>query len=155
MVMKTQGLDPAADDYEVHEAAVAACRQRGLLSEQMQRELDQRHRLAVEAFRPAKSETALAALWADALGRGDVVAALWAVLSEVAEHVVWHGRKLSPEDWKHVFTASLKRMDVVPNLEGTGFVALGLSTSKMSKREFSDLLELVNAFAAERIEVTA
>jgi hypothetical protein len=46
-------------------------------------------------------------------------------------------------------------MDVVPNLEGTGFVALGLSTSKMSKREFSDLLELVNAFAAERIEVAA
>jgi hypothetical protein len=82
-------------------------------------------------------------------------AALWAILSEVSEHVVWHGRKLSPEDWKHVFTASLKRMDVVPNLEGTGFVALGLSTSKMSKREFSDLLELVNAFAAERIEVTA
>lgn len=82
-------------------------------------------------------------------------AALWAVLSEVSEHVVWHGRKLSPEDWKHVFTASLKRMDVVPNLEGTGFVALGLSTSKMSKREFSDLLELVNAFAAERIEVAA
>jgi hypothetical protein len=82
-------------------------------------------------------------------------AALWAVLSEVAEHVVWHGRKLSPEDWKHIFTASLKRMDVVPNLEGTGFVALGLSTSKMGKREFSDLLELINAFAAERIEVTA
>jgi hypothetical protein len=82
-------------------------------------------------------------------------AALWAILSEVSEHVVWHGRKLSPEDWKHIFTASLKRMDVVPNLEGTGFVALGLSTSKMSKREFSDLLELVNAFAAERIEATA
>ena len=68
---------------------------------------------------------------------------------------MWHGRKLSAEDWKHIFTASLKRMDVVPNLEGTGFVALGLSTSKMSKREFSDLLELVNAFAAERIEVAA
>ena len=82
-------------------------------------------------------------------------AALWAILSEVSEHVVWHGRKLSPEDWKHIFTASLKRMDVVPNLEGTGFVALGLSTSKMSKREFSDLLELINAFAAERIEVAA
>ena len=82
-------------------------------------------------------------------------AALWAILHEISEGVDWHGRKLSPEDWKNVFTASLKRMDVVPNLEGTGFVALGLSTSKMSKREFSDLLELVNAFAAERIEVAA
>lgn len=77
-------------------------------------------------------------------------ALLWAMLHEISEQVVWHGRKLSPEDWKHVFTASLKRMDVVPNLEGTGFVALGLSTSQMTKREFSDLIELINAFAAER-----
>jgi hypothetical protein len=62
---------------------------------------------------------------------------------------MWHGRKLSPDDWKMVFTASLKKMDVVPNLDNTGFVALGLSTSKMSKRELSDLLELVYAFGAE------
>jgi len=82
-------------------------------------------------------------------------AALWAILHEIAEHVVWHGRKLTPTDWKHIFSSSLKRMDVVPNLEGTGFVALGMSTSVMSKREFSDLLELAHAFAAERIEVAA
>jgi hypothetical protein len=81
---------------------------------------------------------------------GEQNAALWAILHEISEQVDWHGRKLSPEDWKHVFSASLKRMDVVPNLEGSGFVALGLSTSKMSKREFSDLLELIHAFAAER-----
>jgi hypothetical protein len=80
----------------------------------------------------------------------DQNAALWAILSEISEQVIWHGRKLSPTDWKHVFTASLKRMDVVPNLEGTGFVALGMSTSYMSSREFSDLLELIHAFAAER-----
>jgi len=78
-------------------------------------------------------------------------AALWAILHEISEGVDWHGRKLSPTDWKNVFTASLRRMDVVPNLEGTGFVALGQSTSSMGKREFSDLLELANAFAAERL----
>ena len=77
-------------------------------------------------------------------------ALLWAMLHEISERVVWHGRKLSPEDWKHVFSSSLRRLDVVPNLEGTGFVALGLSTSRMTKREFSDLIELINAFAAER-----
>jgi hypothetical protein len=76
-------------------------------------------------------------------------AALWAVLGEVSERVVWHGKKLSPEDWKHVFTASLHKMEVVPNLDGTGFVALGLSTSRMSKREFSELIELATAFLAE------
>ena len=77
-------------------------------------------------------------------------ALLWVMLHEISEQVDWHGRKLSPEDWKHVFSSSLRRLDVVPNLEGTGFVALGLSTSRMSKREFSDLIELIAAFAAER-----
>lgn len=77
-------------------------------------------------------------------------ARLWACLHEIAERVEWYGRKLSAEDWKHVFSASLRKLDVVPNLDGTGFVALGMSTSKMSKREFSDMLELINAFAAER-----
>lgn len=75
-------------------------------------------------------------------------AALWAMLNDIASQVVWHGRKLDAESWKHIFTSSLKRQDVVPNLEGTGFVVLGLSTSKMSKSEMSDLLELIAAFAA-------
>jgi len=77
-------------------------------------------------------------------------ALLWAMLHEISDQVVWHGRKLDPESWKHLFSSSLRKLDVVPNLEGTGFVAMGLSTSKMSKKEFSDLLELINAFAAER-----
>lgn len=75
---------------------------------------------------------------------------LWASLTDVSEQVEWYGKKLAPEDWKAIFTASLKRLEVVPNLDGTGFVALGTSTSKMSKREISDLLELIYAFGAER-----
>lgn len=80
----------------------------------------------------------------------DQNARLWASLTDVSEQVNWHGKKLTPEDWKTVFTASLKQMQVVPNLTNTGFVALGQSTSKMSKREFSDLLELIYAFGSER-----
>lgn len=76
-------------------------------------------------------------------------AKLWASLADISEQVVWHGKRLSPEDWKHVFTASLRKLTVVPNLDGTGFVALGLSTSRMTKREFSDLIELIAAFGAE------
>lgn len=76
-------------------------------------------------------------------------ARLWAMLHEVSEQVVWHGRKLDSESWKHIFTSSLKKMDVVPNLEGTGFVALGLSTSKMSVREMCDLQALIEAFGLE------
>lgn len=80
----------------------------------------------------------------------DQNARLWAMLGDVSEQVNWHGKRLSPEDWKHVFSSALKKMEVVPNLDGTGFVALGLSTSRMSKRELSDLMELIAAFGAER-----
>lgn len=77
-------------------------------------------------------------------------AALWAMLNDVAAQVVWHGRKLDAESWKHIFTSSLKRLDVVPNLDGTGFVVMGLSTSNMSKAAMSELLELIAAFAAQQ-----
>jgi hypothetical protein len=77
-------------------------------------------------------------------------AKLWALLTDISEQVEWYGKRLTPEDWKHVFSASLRKLTVVPNLDGSGFVALGMSTSRMSKREFSDLLELIQAFGAER-----
>jgi len=75
-------------------------------------------------------------------------AKLWAMLNDISQQVIWHGKRLQSEDWKHIFTASLKQMQVVPNLDNTGFVALGLSTSKMTKREMSDLIELIMAFGA-------
>jgi len=77
-------------------------------------------------------------------------AKLWATLTDIAEQVEWYGKKLTPEDWKHLFTSSLRKLQVVPNLDGSGFVALGLSTSKMSVREMSELIELAQAFGAER-----
>lgn len=75
---------------------------------------------------------------------------MWALLTDISDQVIWHGKRLTPEDWKMVFTASLRRLEVVPNLDSTGFVALGLSTSKMCKRELSDLMTLIEAFGAER-----
>ena len=79
----------------------------------------------------------------------DQNARLWASLADIADQVEWYGKRLSSEDWKHVFSSSLRKLQVVPNLDGSGFVALGLSTSRMSKRELSDLLELIYAFGVE------
>ena len=76
-------------------------------------------------------------------------ARLWAMLNDISEQVVWYTRKLDSESWKHIFSSSLNKLDVVPNLDGNGFVALGLSTSKMSKRELSDMMELISAFGDE------
>ena len=74
---------------------------------------------------------------------------LWAMLTEVAHQVDWYGQKLTPEDWKDVFTAALRRARVVPGIDG-GFVPLGMRTSDMSKGEMSALFELIEAFGAER-----
>lgn len=75
-------------------------------------------------------------------------ALLWATLTDISQQVDWYGRKLSPENWKHVFSAALKKQDVVPGLDG-GFVVLGLSTSKMTVGEMADLQTLMEAFGAE------
>jgi len=77
-------------------------------------------------------------------------ARLWAMLGDVSRQVEWYGKKLDPEDWKHVFSSSLRKLAVVPNIDGTGFVALGLSTSRMSKAELGDLMTLIEAFGAQR-----
>ncbi|ELY5855428.1 recombination protein NinB [Cronobacter malonaticus] len=74
---------------------------------------------------------------------------LWATLRDVSEQVVWHGMKLDSEDWKHIFTAALKGQRSAPGING-GVVVLGQSTSKMRVSEFSELLELIYAFGAER-----
>lgn len=71
---------------------------------------------------------------------------MWAILTDLSEQVVWHGRRLSPEEFKDLLTASLRKMDVVPNTEGTGFVVLGGRTSEMSIREMAELCEFAEAF---------
>jgi hypothetical protein len=76
-------------------------------------------------------------------------ARLWAMLTDVSKQVNWYGRKLSQEEWKHVFTASLAKQDVVPGIDG-GFVVLGKSTSKMTKPEMSELQQLIEAFGAQQ-----
>lgn len=73
---------------------------------------------------------------------------MFAMLTDVSRQVVWHGQKLSKEEWKDVFTAALKRQKVVPGIDG-GFVVLGSSTSRMTVAEMGELMELVAAFGAE------
>lgn len=73
---------------------------------------------------------------------------MWAMLADIARQVVWHGQKLDSEDWKHVFSASLNKQRAVPGLDG-GFVVLGTRTSKMTKPEMSDMIELMYAFGAQ------
>ena len=76
-------------------------------------------------------------------------ARMWAMLTEVSRQVDWYGQKLTAEEWKDVFSASLKKQKAVPGLDG-GFVILGQRTSKMTVREMADLMTLIEAFGAEK-----
>jgi hypothetical protein len=75
-------------------------------------------------------------------------ALMWVLLQELADQVVWHGQRLSAENWKDMCTAALKQQEVVPGIE-KGFVVLGTSTRRMSKQEMSDLIEFIYAFGAQ------
>lgn len=73
---------------------------------------------------------------------------MWAMLSDIANQVIWYKKTLTPENWKDVFSAALKKQEVVPSIDG-GFVVLGQSTSSMSIKQMLDLQELMSAFGAE------
>ena len=79
----------------------------------------------------------------------DQNARMWAMLTEVARQLKWHGQRLSADDWKLVFLSALKQeLRIVPNLDGTGFVQLGRSSSSLSVGEMADLMDLIAAFGA-------
>ncbi len=76
---------------------------------------------------------------------------MWAMLTDLARQVPWHGLTLKADDWKLIFLDALKReVRAVPNLDGTGFVNIGRSSSDLSKQEMTDLIELIFKFGAER-----
>ncbi|MDT4808386.1 NinB protein [compost metagenome] len=74
---------------------------------------------------------------------------MWAMLRDISRQVEWYGQKLSDEDWKHIFSASVQKQRAVPGLDG-GFVVLGVSTRKQSKAWFNDMFLVMEGFAAER-----
>lgn len=74
---------------------------------------------------------------------------MWAMLTDVSEQLRWHGIRLTPDKWKLIFLDALKReIQIVPNLDGTGFVNIGQSSSDLSKEEMGDLMEVIAAFGA-------
>jgi NinB protein len=75
---------------------------------------------------------------------------MWMRLRDVAEQVDWYGETLTDTDWKDMFTASLRRARIVRNIDGDGFVQLGLHTSALTIPEMTLLLDLLDAFGAQR-----
>jgi hypothetical protein len=76
-------------------------------------------------------------------------ALLWSVLTDLSKQVLWHGEKLTKEEYKDLLTAGLKKQRAIPGMDG-GFVVLGTSTSKMTKAEMAELITLAHAFGDMR-----
>lgn len=84
----------------------------------------------------------------------DQNALLWACLTDIAKQVQWpvNGKyeHLTADEWKSIFSASLKQEQrMAMGLQG-GFVMLGERTSRMSIRQMTDLIDLIHAFGNER-----
>ncbi len=77
-------------------------------------------------------------------------AAMWPALNDVSRQVEWAGKKRTREQWKDIFTGSLFKGELVPNIDSMGVIALGVKTSTLSKKDFCELLEYIYAFGALR-----
>ncbi len=73
-----------ADDHDLHKQGVTIAGRPQGGGKLIQKALDRRHEAAIKQFAKAKDEAALRALWDDAVKRGDIPGAYWAVLSHPA-----------------------------------------------------------------------
>ncbi len=77
------GADTAGD-HDLHKQGVTLAARAQGGAKLIQKALDRRHEAAVKQFAKAKDEAAARVLWDDAVKRGDIPGAYWAVLSHPA-----------------------------------------------------------------------
>ena len=126
-------------------------------------------RQTVTLYNAQQGHTALAALWAAfkprlvagsrlhvsfktdtrSLAQNNL---MWSCLRDLSEQVEWFGRRMTDEGWKDFITAHIEGQEVVPNMDGTGFVTIGRgkSTSDMTIAEMTEVIERCHAFGAMR-----
>jgi hypothetical protein len=84
-----------------------------------------------------------------------------AMFADVAKQVPFMGSMRDLETWKRLLVDAFARVKaaegdpvqgvgaIVPNLDGTGFVQLGVQTRKFSKRHAAEFIEFLYAWGAE------
>ncbi len=114
--------------------------------------LDMARTRALELFEGKGKDTQISVIEAPSKRSIQINALMWVRLTDVAKQIDWpvNGikQKLSPTDWKHIFTAALQSEErQAEGLEG-GHVFLGKSTSQMTQAEMSDLIALIESWGA-------
>jgi hypothetical protein len=84
-----------------------------------------------------------------------------AMFSDVARQVKFMGEKRDAETWKRLLVDAFARIKaaegdpvqgvgaIMPNLDGTGFVQLGVQTRRFSKRHASEFIEFLLAWGVD------
>jgi hypothetical protein len=78
-----------------------------------------------------------------------------AMIDEISQQASHLGAKWDAEDWKRMLVwqfckdSSLSEGKIVPSLDGTGIVQLGLQTRKFTKEQASEFVEFLHAWGAE------
>jgi hypothetical protein len=84
------------------------------------------------------------------------------MFGDVAKQVPFMGAMRDLETWKRLLVDAFARIKaaegdpvqgvgaIMPNLDGTGFVQLGVQTRKFGKRHASEFIEFLYAWGAER-----
>src|SRR5262245_5481973 len=78
-----EGADKASD-HELHSKGVALAGKRSPAAKLLSKALDRRHRLALNQFTKADTVAQVRRLWDDAVQRGDIPGAYWAVITHPA-----------------------------------------------------------------------
>lgn len=75
---------------------------------------------------------------------------MWASLTDLARQRPFHnGVKMNPDTYKAMLMHALgHETRFIPTMDGDGVFPLGFRSSRLTVPEMSDLLELLNAFAA-------
>lgn len=75
-------------------------------------------------------------------------ARMWAMLSEISRAKP-EGRELTPEVWKSIFMHALghaQRFEMA--LDGNGVVPVGFRSSRLTKEQMGDLMEMMSEYGA-------
>ena len=84
-LLKKLGLaPPGSTDHELHGTAVTLAARHDNAARLLNKALDTRHKLAINQFGKADTETRVRELWQDAVHRGEIPGAYWAALTHPA-----------------------------------------------------------------------
>ena len=78
-----------------------------------------------------------------------------AMINDIAKQAQHLGAKWSSEDWKRLLVDQFlretedKQSKIVPNLDGSGIVQLGLQTRNFTKEQANEFIEWLYAWSAE------